>query len=256
MKANILTLVISLPEATDRRGRLLARLQSLRVEQVAVIDAVRGSALSETERQAVYAENSMRHYAGRSMTAGELGCALSHLRCYEVFLASKADWALILEDDAELPEKLTALLDKLSEHASSWGLDAFNLGPVRKFVLGKPRQVLGYRIVDPVRIWNAHAYLVNRSAAASMLVHNMPVRFMADDWATYREVSGFRLAALDPFPCAQVAAFVATGLEQDRQFARKARLPWGRQLIGHVILRLRRRLKEFRLSFGQRLRSH
>lgn len=256
MKAKILVLIISLPEATERRGRLLRRLQALCIDQVELINAIRGSALGNAERQAVYDEQSVRHYAGRSMTAGELGCALSHLSCYEAFLASEAVWALILEDDAELPDDLMALLDELTEQANSWGLDAFSLGPVRKFVFGRSRPVLGYQIIDPIRIWNAHAYLINRSAAKAMLTHNTPVRFMADDWATYRELSGLRLAALDPFPCAQAAAFVMAGLEQDRQFARKTRLPWSRQLIGHLILKLRRRLAEFRQSFGRRMHSH
>lgn len=256
MKAKILVLIISLPEATERRGRLLRRLQALCVDQVELINAIRGSALGNAERQAVYDEQSVRHYAGRSMTAGELGCALSHQRCYQAFLASDADWALILEDDAELPDDLMMLLDELTKRASSWALDVFNLGPVRKFVFGKSRPVLGYRIVDPVRIWNAHAYLANRSAATAMLIHNTPVRFMADDWATYRELSGLRLAALDPFPCAQAITTLMTGLEQDRQFARKTRLPWGRPMVWHLILRLRRRITEFRQSFGRRIHSH
>lgn len=256
MKTKILTLVISLPEATERRGRLLGRLQALCIDQVELINAIRGSALGKAERQAVYDDESMCHYAGRSMTAGELGCALSHLSCYEAFLASEAGWALILEDDAELPDDLIALLDELTEQANHWELDAFNLGPVRKFVFGRSRPVLGYHIVDPIRILNTHAYLINRSAAKAMLTHNTPVGFMADDWATYRQLSGLRLAALDPFPCAQATEFVMTGIEQERQFARKVRLPWGRQRIVHLILKLRRRLAEFRRSFGQRLHSH
>lgn len=256
MPIQIQVLIISLPEATERRDKLLKRLRALCIDHVEVIDAVRGAALGKSERQAVYDDKSMRHYAGRSMTAGELGCALSHLSCYETFLASDSNWALILEDDAELPDDLTILLDELIEQASPCGLDAFSLGPVRKFVFGRSRPVLGYRIVDPIRMWNAHAYLVNRSAAKAMLTHNTPVRFMADDWATYRELSGLRLAALDPFPCAQAATFMMSGLEQDRQFARKTRLPWGSLLIGHLILRLRRRIAEFRQSFGQHMHSH
>lgn len=256
MKAKILTLIISLPEATERRGRLLRRLQALCVDQVELMNAIRGSALDSAERQTVYDDESMCHYAGRGMTAGELGCALSHLRCYETFLASDAGWALILEDDAELPDDLVALLDELTGQANHLELDAFNLGPVRKFVFGRSRPVLGYHIVDPVRILNTHAYLINRSAAKAMLMHNTPVRFMADDWATYRQLSGLRLAALDPFPCAQATEFVMTGIEQERQFARKTRLPWGRQRIVYLILRFRRRLAEFRLSFGQRIHRH
>jgi glycosyl transferase family 25 len=256
MKSPILVLVISLPEATERRGRLLDRLEDLCIDRVQVMRAVIGAALDEEQRQAVYDDESMRCHAGRSMTAGELGCALSHLKCYEAFLSSDAQWALILEDDAELPGDLQLLLKRLTSNAGAWRVDIFNMGPVRKFVHRVLRQVLAYRLVDPVRIWNAHAYLINRDAARAMLLMNSPVRYMADDWAAFRDVASVRLAALDPFPCAQAAEFVATGLEQDRQRARKVFLPWGRHRFLYLCVKLRRRLSEIKRAFCKRVYSH
>jgi hypothetical protein len=46
---------------------------------------------------------------GRNMSAGEIACAIGHLRIYQEFKESNLEWALILEDDARVVKKLDFL---------------------------------------------------------------------------------------------------------------------------------------------------
>lgn len=52
----------------------------------------------------------------RPLSLGEIGCALSHNKCYEIIEAENIDYALILEDDVVLSDSfLTGLSDALKK---------------------------------------------------------------------------------------------------------------------------------------------
>lgn len=69
-------------------------------------------------------------YMGRPLRGGEIGCYFSHVRCVEAFLASDADYALVLEDDMKLEHDLMpllrAMLGQLEADATGW--DLINIG--------------------------------------------------------------------------------------------------------------------------------
>lgn len=53
---------------------------------------------------------------GRQLTVGEVGCALAHRHAYSLADNHRPDWALILEDDAEIPDNLLESLSVLPLH--------------------------------------------------------------------------------------------------------------------------------------------
>ena len=55
---------------------------------------------------------------GRALTPGELGCAISHQICYENFLASTCDFALIMEDDVILHDQFKDVIQNLMNSPS------------------------------------------------------------------------------------------------------------------------------------------
>ena len=82
------TYVINLEKSTVRRQymeKLLAPYSFLDVEFVKAID---GRLLSEEERRARFDFDGCRALYGRTVNAGEVGCALSHRKAYESLLQS------------------------------------------------------------------------------------------------------------------------------------------------------------------------
>ncbi|WP_201591142.1 glycosyltransferase family 25 protein [Psychrobacter pulmonis] len=61
---------------------------------------------------------------GRDLLGAEIGCYLSHLRCIERFLASDADYLIVLEDDLILEDDLQTISQKvlvwLEEQNLNW----------------------------------------------------------------------------------------------------------------------------------------
>jgi glycosyl transferase family 25 len=236
-------LVINLPEALERRQRVSRHLADLGLDSVEIIDAVRGSLLSASERrlQADDARSVARY--GRELTAGELGCALSHVRAYERLLAGRDEFALILEDDAVLLPDVVTLLH--SKSVRDWLMQPESrvllMTPVRAFLKrgALPLQE-GYRLVRIRRAWEGYGYVVNRAAAEMMRRINSPAWLSADDWVAYRKLGGVELRGVDPF-CIGFLDTAPSQLEDDRRQVETAsgrsrslgvRLEkWGRQFM-------------------------
>lgn len=196
-----------------------SHLADLGLDSAVVIDAVRGSALTAVERaRRADDARSFRRY-GRVLTAGELGCALSHVRAYEQFLAGREDFALILEDDAVLLPDVVPLL--CNRQVREWLLRReprlLLLTPIRAFLKRGARSLeRGYRLVRVRRAWEGYGYVVNRAAAEAMRRTNSPAWLSADDWVAYRKLAGVELGGLDPF-CIGYLEAAPSQLEQDRR---------------------------------------
>ena len=65
-------------------------------------------------------------YMGRALNGGELGCYFSHLNCARRFLASNAEYGIVLEDDMQLaedmPQVITQILEWLQQNHTDWHL--------------------------------------------------------------------------------------------------------------------------------------
>jgi len=97
---------INLDRSVDRWKRLREQAERLNINLTRV-PAVDGSAIAPELREDVRHDR-FRRFNGRSVLAGEYGCYRSHLKAIELFLASGAEAALVVEDDIELVPDLTA----------------------------------------------------------------------------------------------------------------------------------------------------
>jgi hypothetical protein len=106
--AELAVYLINLDRAPDRLARMAARLQAAGVafERVAAVD---GRALQFPIPE--FSALSYKFLHGRRTVPSEIGCYLSHIACARRLLQGQASHALILEDDADLPEDMIALLD-------------------------------------------------------------------------------------------------------------------------------------------------
>lgn len=192
----MLTLVVSLASAQDRRSQLVARLNAAGLDY-RFIDAVLGRALSADEVSRVAPRLFMSRYA-RNLTPGEIGCSLSHKLVLEAFLKTSEPMALILEDDAAVPENVGAAIAEITAKLPpDWGM----------LKLGGDGVVRGQlycqssfgRVVDSVTpTLNTHAYLISRLGAERMLSRLLPIRFPFD--AYLRDVHTHRARIFELVP--------------------------------------------------------
>lgn len=174
----MLTLVISLVSAQDRRSQLVARLNAAGLDY-RFIDAVLGRTLPASEVRRVAPRLFMPRYA-RNLTPGEIGCSLSHKLALEAFLETSEPMALILEDDAAVPDNVGAAIAEITPKLPpNWGMLKLGGGGA---VRGRLHCQSSFgRIVDSVTpTLDAHAYVVSRSGAEHMLSRLLPIRFPFD----------------------------------------------------------------------------
>ena len=95
---NYHTYVISLKDNNqERRENIKKQLQG-QIEYI-IVDAVVGLAIDKSDD--IRLDHQSQH-----LRAGQIGCALSHIRCYELAQKNDLDYVLILEDDFKLTAKI------------------------------------------------------------------------------------------------------------------------------------------------------
>jgi glycosyl transferase, family 25 len=174
----VITLVISLANAEDRRRELVPRMEAAGLDY-RFIDAVLGKALSAHEVRRAAPNLFMPRYA-RDLTPGEIGCSLSHKLALETFLRSGEETALILEDDAAVPPNIRAVISEIAHGLpSDWGLLKLGgTGSVRGRFHSKTS--CGSVINTATATLDSHAYVVSRIGAERLLRRLLPIVFPYD----------------------------------------------------------------------------
>ena len=136
---SLLTLVINLDRSPQRWQRVSAQLQAqgLAFERLSAVDA----RAFTPEQQAQLDVAAFHRLHGMEPLPGELGCYLSHLKVMRLFLASPAEFAVILEDDVLLTPQLPAAMAGLAACPQRW--DMVKLSGIHS---GTPQKVL--EVVD------------------------------------------------------------------------------------------------------------
>lgn len=101
---NLITYLINLDGSTERYAQAKTQLdkQNIPFERVSAFDGRQLDLSTVPEYDEAHALN----YMGRTLKGGELGCYFSHLDCARRFLATDADYGMVLEDDMLLTENI------------------------------------------------------------------------------------------------------------------------------------------------------
>lgn len=197
--------VVSIERNVARREALQRDLEGVSLTYIPGID---GHALSEAELREHYDDELARRTYGRSLSPGQIGCALSHRAIYRDVVERGLERVLILEDDAvPCVENLSATGAILAQLPADWNLlylyairssETRALDAKVRFLYPLLSRVMPHRY-DMRRIrrnysrpysrnlrvagqhWSAVAYAVTRSTAMRMLEYQTPIRTVADD---------------------------------------------------------------------------
>lgn len=191
------TYLINLDRAKERLQQMDDQLQRLGLNYTR-ISAVLGDDLKEPI--AGFNERAFNIRTGKHKNKREIGCYFSHLKVIEAFLRTDSSHALILEDDAELPNDTIHLLEVACQKGDKW--DLLRLSSSRQGKFTTLDSLPGGRslAINTKVLKNTAAYMINRRAAEAILQHLQPMQWPYDvaldrDWTM-----DIRTACIVPFP--------------------------------------------------------
>lgn len=203
---------ISLPDHAERRRHIQAECARVGLNAEIVDAADMRRATPEEIRAQCRLPAAKRRKKQRYLTAGELGCALSHRAVYQTVLARGQDYALVLEDDARFLADPAPLLrsGSLQNIAAQYPFDVLILGYVktlpqhlpyyyRRIPLKNRAVFAGYRFGTPWEQYGCGAvgYVITAAGAAKLLSQPQPC-VAADDWLYFERQLGLRVLHARP----------------------------------------------------------
>lgn len=185
------TYIINLPSSIVRRQYMENLMQPLSFLNTKFVEAINGKSMSDDALKALFDYHKSILRYGRKINKGEVGCTLSHRKCYELLLNSSATYALILEDDIHIMNDINILkshkVDELLNRNE----------PVILFISGDYWYYNRGSIVKVYSAVGSYAYLINNEAAKRIVNSGIPFN-VADDWRIYRKF-GVKLYAINPY---------------------------------------------------------
>jgi len=164
------TFVISLPHESLRRKTIQNKLHNV-PGNFEFFDAIDGKKINLLQHED-YQGLKRRLCYGKDLTRGELGCFFSHRAVLEKIVKNKFPISLVVEDDVDLSEDFTIVLDHLINCSYPWEAVRF---------LGKPK-IAKMMQTKVIRLYNdyyltrlatspggAYAYLISYEGAKKLL---------------------------------------------------------------------------------------
>lgn len=191
------TYVINLKASGSRKQYMEQMLAPYRdCLDVSFVEAVDGRKLPESRLRDIWSQDGTYRTYGRYMKGGEIGCALSHRKCYDEILRNSDRVALILEDDvvwrenADIRGILQLSYDFLSGNRPSVILLTGSYWFTRTSGLSED-----FRLAEVFEGMGTVAYLINADAAGKLASADR--KYLADDWYSFRRL-GISVYALHP----------------------------------------------------------
>ncbi|MFV0582573.1 MAG: glycosyltransferase family 25 protein [Parabacteroides gordonii] len=194
------TYIINLEKSLDRKRyveNILSNYPFLDIEFIVAVDA---NKMSNEEQNKLFNVTGFSKKYSKKVRPGEIGCTLSHQKCYRKLLNSNEDYVLILEDDIILNNEFQETLEKLKNHIDPIKPQVILLSGWYWFYKST-RLNKKYKLADVLDAFLTHAYIINKTAA-KLLVEPYPFT-MADDWKYIRQ-KGITLNAILPHLVDQV----------------------------------------------------
>ncbi|WP_437613307.1 glycosyltransferase family 25 protein [Erwinia sp. V71] len=181
--------IVNLPDSVERRKSMQNQCEQLGLE-AEFFNAIHGKYLSPTE------VNQHTRMLSEVRTAGELGCAMSHISLYRSIVEQNIPIALILEDDVVLSSDIAKVLADIEQQIS--GREIVLLNQAKQY-LNRPIHQFDRHTVYPVAEADLTcSYVITRDAAETLLSFLYPVWLVADRWPLIRQYGLAKVHCLIP----------------------------------------------------------
>lgn len=182
------------------------------------------------------------HNLQRSLTSGEIGCALSHMSIYEKILCNECNWSLIIEDDALLNNVTNKKIEHIASLANRHNADVVILGysklspfdakifyikePIKNMITGED----GYTLGIPWKNWTCGtvSYLIHKNGAQKIINNFInskeKIETVADDWSFFEREYGLNILHCRPLIIYEDYKNHTSSIEQERTIISKKNL--------------------------------
>jgi glycosyl transferase family 25 len=192
--------VINLDSSVDRIENMQAQCNELGLTFERV-SAVRGKNLSSDEKAAVYNRAVNLAKYDKELNDGEIGCYMSHARCWEQIVAQNLDYALILEDDAILTPEIKGYIAKLADSSQEWDYIKLSYGRKPKSILNAIDLGDGLSLGQCIKLPSTTTgQLVSLAGAKKLLEHAFPIARPIDIDIQFWYEKSLRSFVVRPFP--------------------------------------------------------
>jgi len=221
--------IINLDSSVDRWEQISSQCDQLGIEYERV-SAVRGSELTKQEKAEVYDLSTNLAKYDKRLNDGEIGCYLSHIKCWKKIVEEELDFALILEDDASLREKIKECIAQFSLMDSS-GWDYIKLFHRKRLKLKVASLDLdkGVQLHKVAKLpASTCSQFVSQVGAKKLLKHSFPIARPVDVDIQYWFERELRCFVVSP-PAAVSAGFeseIDTGQHRDHVQRRPCKRIW------------------------------
>lgn len=192
MISNLMVRVVSLPN-DNRREKFKKPLDGL-------FDFAFFDAFNECPASLEYCETAALIHKGRPLSRQELGCYASHIELWKIFLKSKYEYVLILEDDVSFDwECLIHIFENKSILQLGGVLKLFNRFPASHAIIGCTDKRFVTRIFNYSS--GTQAYIMGRSTARRLLNYCYIPSRPIDDQIDREWDHGIYTYSIFPSPC-------------------------------------------------------
>ena len=224
--------VVSLRSSTERR---IAMVDQLMAHGITFCweEAVLGRELPHDELARYHATQLGSDGRRRTLTPGEIGCALSHLNIYRRIVEDELSGAIVLEDDAILLDGFRDTVEFFRREAHTLprgivailgGMDGLKEKDAVLASFWAARRVapgIHLRVAVDSWFWRTCSYYVDFEAARNLLEFNGGVRTIADDWNAFLRLGVIkRICFIDPWVTAHPVGAADRSLIADERGAK------------------------------------
>lgn len=193
--------IINLKCDTERLQFMQQQMDRLRIDY-RIIEAIDGRSLSENEKMPYSKTIALRDF-GRELTPGEIGCALTHIRIWNLMIEENIDELLVLEDDVHIGIGLIEVL----KHRDRLPKDYQHVN----FSTNARQDPFGEFVTDIYRVshhaerpYSTLAYLLTKAGAHKLLNLVSPLYMPIDNFITITDIVSYgiypRVAVLAETP--------------------------------------------------------
>lgn len=210
--------VISLLRSHERRAAIQKQMAHLGLS-FTFFDAVDGTLLDDNDLSKVDLKLA-EVFCGHSLSLGEVGCALSHIRLYEMMVKNNISKAIVLEDDIHIHMHFKSVVEAALKISSS-EIIFIHHGKAKQWPWAR-KLPEGYRLSRYLRpskksnrgIISTAGYILNLAGARKLLKCAYPVR-MPSDYLTGRlQLNELNASGVEPC-CLDVGLFDTTIDDRD-----------------------------------------
>ena len=184
------TYVINLPKDTERKTYMTKILQEQNIKDIVFVDAIYGKNLSLQEKEQLFDSKKFTAKYAKLPNDAQIGCTLSHRKCYEELLNSGENCCLIFEDDIVPKSSILSVTEKIEKFVTT------SDEPVIILLSGwfwyTKKISIDYILLGQLYSgFLTHSYMINEKAAKVLL--EQKTYYVADDWYEFRKNLGIKI---------------------------------------------------------------